>query len=72
MADLSTKKDPLDLPNERPDYVRDLSGPEVEGVDAPPAVGTDPGDAPSGEVEKPVVHLDDEAVRKAEREGKGF
>jgi hypothetical protein len=74
MADLSTKKDPLNLPHEKPDYVEDTSGPErsERDPDAQPAVGTDPMEPSSSEAEKPTVHLDEEAVRKAEREGKGF
>ncbi len=72
MADLSTKKDPLDLKRERPPYVIDRSGPEDESTDAPSAVGTDPTDEPNAEVHKPGVSLDDDEVRRAEREGKGF
>jgi hypothetical protein len=74
MADLSTKKDPLHLQDEKPDYVEDTSGPARAGLDrdAQPAVGSDPMEPSSSDVEKPVVHLDEEAVRKAEREGKGF
>ena len=74
MADLSTKKDPLDLPDEKPDYVQDTSGPERSGLDADaqPADGTDPMEGAAEGVEKPTVHLDEEAVRRAEREGKGM
>ena len=74
MADLSTKKDPLDLSDETPDYVQDTSGPERPDLDpdVPPAVGSDPMEGASEGIQKPTVHLDDEAVRRAEREGKGF
>lgn len=77
MADLSTKKDPLDLRHEHPDYVEDVSGSvDSDGVDASettaPSVGTDPQATGETGVEKPSVHLDPEAVAKAEREGKGF
>lgn len=77
MSDLSTKKDPLHLRHERPDYVEDVSGEGNEdGRDLSeteqPSVGTDPQTTGSTDVQKPVVHLDPEAVRKAEDEGKGF
>ena len=74
MADLSTKKDPLNLPNETPPYVIDTSGPERGDHDpeAQPAVGNDPMETSSEGIEKPTVHLDDEKVREAERQGKGF
>jgi hypothetical protein len=72
MADLSTKKNPLDLRRERPPYVIDRSGPENEATDAPSAVGTDPTEEPNADVQKPGVSLDADAVRRAEREGKGF
>jgi hypothetical protein len=72
MADDSTKKNPLDLRRERPPYVIDRSGPELEDIDAASAVGTDPTEAPDSRVEKPTVSLDPDAVRRAEREGKGF
>ncbi len=72
MADQSTKKDPLDLRRERPPYVIDRSGPELEDIDTPSAVGTDPTETPDSEVQKPTVALDEDAVRRAEREGKGF
>jgi hypothetical protein len=72
MADHSTKKNPLELRRERPPYVIDRSGPEREDIDAPSAVGTDPTEAPDAEVGKPTVSLDEDAVRRAEREGKGF
>ena len=77
MADLSTKKDPLHLRDERPDYVEDTSGSgDVDGIDhsedQQPTVGTDPQTTGDLDAEKPVVHLDEDAVRKAEAEGKGF
>ncbi len=75
MADLSTKKDPLDLPNETPDYVADTSGPESSRADedAQPAVGNDPQDTgvEGGEGLR-APGLDEEKVRQAEAEGKGF
>jgi hypothetical protein len=69
MADLSTKKNPLHLREEKPDYVQDTSGTDA---DRPSGVGTDPGDAADDGVRRPAVHLDEEKVREAEREGKGF
>jgi hypothetical protein len=70
MADLSTKKDPLHLKEEKPDYVQDTSG--TDDPDRPSEVGSDPEQGPSEGPRKPVVHLDEQAVRKAEREGKGL
>ncbi|OZC02246.1 hypothetical protein [Rubricoccus marinus] len=78
MSDLSTKKDPLHLRDERPDYVQDNSGlgNEVDGDDdqseeVQPSMNLvqDPG---SSEIEKPTVHLDMDKVKKAESEGKGM
>ena len=78
MADLSSKDDPLHLRDERPDYVEDKSGlgneaggdddlseeqaPEMNRVEDPGSLGVD----------KPHVTLDEDAVRKAESEGKGY
>ncbi|MAQ95778.1 hypothetical protein B1759_16335 [Rubrivirga sp. SAORIC476] len=78
MADLSTKDDPLHLRDERPDYAQDKSGmgnqpnsdddlseeqaPEMNRVEDVGSLGVD----------KPTVTLDEEAVRKAEAEGKGY
>lgn len=70
MADLSTKKDPLHLPDERPDYVEDKSG--VRDPDEQPDAATDPMSLPTEGPHKPAVPLDEEKVRKAEREGKGY
>ena len=64
----NTKPDADDLKNEHPDYVEDLTG-DAGDEDVQPQVGTDvmdPGSA--GEIEKPVVHLDEEKVRKHDRE----
>lgn len=77
MADLSTKKDPLHLRDERPDYVEDKSGKgDVDGEDvserAPSAVNAGPEDTGSLDVQKPTVTLDEEKVREAERQGKGY
>ena len=77
MADLSTKKDPLHLRQERPDYVEDKVGEDNEdGVDysetVAPQVNAGPQDPGSLGVEKPTVTLDPEKVAKAEAEGKGF
>ena len=77
MADLSTKDDPLHLRDERPDYVEDKVGEgNHDGDDVseevPPQVNAGPQDPGSLGVEKPTVELDDEAVRKAEEEGKGY
>ena len=79
MADLSTKKDPLHLREERPDYVEDRVGKgDHDGEDVsettPPTISSedvnDPGNIAS--VQKPAITLDPEKVAQAEREGKGF
>ena len=79
MADLSTKDDPLHLRDERPDYVEDKVGqgnlPDSDddvSEEVPPQVNAGPQDPGSLGVEKPTVELDEEAVRKAEAEGKGY
>jgi hypothetical protein len=72
MADLSSKKNPLDLRKERPPYVSDLSGAERGESDEPPVVGSDPTDDPNTEVTKPTIELDRAAVRRAEEQGRGF
>lgn len=79
MSDLSTKKDPLHLRDERPDYVEDKvgMGNEHDGDDdlsevIPPQINAGPQDPGSLGVDKPTVHLDEEAVRRAEAEGKGY
>ena len=79
MADLSEKKDPLHLREERPDYVEDRVGEgDHDGKDvSETTVGVvssedtmDPGNIAS--VQKPVITLDPEKVAQAEREGKGY
>lgn len=79
MADLSTKKDPLHLREERPDYVQDRVGEDnIDGKDyseeIEPQVNADVGTEDQGSlgVDKPTVTLDPEKVAQAEREGKGF
>lgn len=79
MADLSTKDDPLHLRDERPDYVEDKVGMGNEPGDSddlseelPPQVNAGPQDPGSLGVDKPTVSLDEDAVRKAEAEGKGY
>ena len=79
MADLSTKKDPLHLRDERPDYTQDKVGmgsrPNEDddlSEEVPPQVNAGPQDPGSLGVDKPTVKLDPEAVRKAEEEGKGY
>lgn len=77
MADMSTKKDPLHLRDERPDYVEDKVGEgNLDGDDqseeVAPAINNGPEDPGSLGVDKPTVTLDDEKVKQAEREGKGF
>ena len=79
MADLSTKEDPLHLRDERPDYVEDKVGmgnrPDSDddlSESVPPQVNAGPQDTGSLGVEKPHVTLDEDAVRKAEAEGKGY
>ena len=62
MADLSTKKDPLHLPEEKPDYVQDVSG--TDDTDRPSEVATDPEEGPAEGRRKPTVHLDEDAVRR--------
>jgi hypothetical protein len=52
--------------------VIDTSGPEDENADAPPAVGTDPADVSGAGDDSADITLDPDAVRRAEREGKGF
>ncbi|HLT46659.1 MAG TPA: hypothetical protein VK002_05470 [Rubricoccaceae bacterium] len=68
MADLSTKKDPLHLREEKPDYVEDLSG--TDDPDRPSEVGTDPEAGPTEGRRKPAIHLDEEKVRAHERKGR--
>ncbi|WP_420454768.1 hypothetical protein [Rubrivirga sp.] len=79
MADLSTKDDPLHLRDERPDYVQDKVGMGNEPGDdddlsevVPPQINAGPQDTGSLGVDKPTVSLDEEKVRQAEREGKGY
>ncbi len=79
MADLSTKNDPLHLRDERPDYVEDKVGlgnqPDSDddlSEELPPTVNAGPQDTGSLGIEKPTVTLDEDAVRKAEAEGKGY
>jgi hypothetical protein len=67
MADLSTKKDPLDLKNERAEYTEDVSG-NAADEDAQPNAGTDPMDLPTEGIKKPTVHLDEEKVRRHDQE----
>ena len=66
MADLSTKKDPLDIKNEAPDYAEDVSG--TDDPDVQPQIATDPMDQPTEGVQKPTVHLDEAKVRKHDQE----
>ena len=70
MADLSTKKDPLHLREEKPDYVQDQSG--TGDPEGQPNIGTDPMAGPAEGRRKPTVHLDDEEVRRAEERGEGL
>lgn len=77
MADSEMMDDPKDLRDQRPDYVEDKSGSgDVDGEDyseeEQPTVGTDPQDTGDTDVQKPHVELDEDAVREAEREGKGY
>lgn len=76
MADLSSKKDPLHLRDERPDYVQDKVGlgnqPDSDedlSEEVPPTVNAGPQDPGSLGVHKPHVELDPDAVREAERKG---
>jgi len=76
MADDTPPEDALDLRDERPEYVEDQTGEVVDGEDlsedVQPSVGTDPQDTGDTGIDKPTVKLDDEAVRRAEAEGKGY
>ena len=78
MADLSTKKDPLHLRDERPDYVEDRVGEDNEGgvdysEEIPPQVNAGPQDPGALGIDKPTAPpLDKDLVDKAEREGKGY
>lgn len=79
MADLSTKRDPLNLRNELPDYVQDrvgkgnTDGRDVSEDTASAVNSEDPMDPGTVDaVEKPIVAPDPEAVARAEAEGKGF
>lgn len=67
MADLSTKKDPLHLQHEKPDYVEDVTG-DAGDEDTQPQVGTDPQDLPTEGIHKPGVHLDEEKARRHDRD----
>ena len=76
MADLSSKKDPLHLRDERPDYVQDKAGlgnqPDADddlSETVPPTINAGPQDPGSLGVDKPHVELDEDAVREAERKG---
>ena len=80
MADLSTKKDPLHLRKERPDYVEDKvglgnqpgSGDDLSEEKAP-TVSRGPQDPGALGVDKPTAPpLDKDLVEKAEKEGKGY
>lgn len=69
MSDLSTKKDPLDLRDERPDYVEDKVGQgNVDGDDlseeVPPAVNNGPQDPGSLGKDKPTVHVDTDDAKR--------
>ncbi|HEX8386681.1 MAG TPA: hypothetical protein VF576_10880 [Rubricoccaceae bacterium] len=80
MADLSQKKDPLHLREELPDYVEDKvgkgnhnGGQDVSETTLPTISSEDPTDPGVVDaVDKPTIHLDEEKVARAEREGKGF
>lgn len=62
------KKDPLNLPNERPDYVENVSG-TAHDEDVQPQIGTDPEEtAMTGPGKRPTVHLDKKKVRQHDRE----
>ena len=58
--------DPKKLDEQHPDYVQDKSG--SEDPDNQPDIGTDPMDLPTEGIHKPVVHLDEEKVRKHDAE----
>lgn len=77
MDDSANTDDPKDLRDQRPDYVEDKSGSgDVDGEDlsetVPPHINAGPQDPGSLGVDKPTVKLDEDAVRRAEAEGKGY
>ncbi len=59
-------KDPKKLRHQKPDYVQDVSG--TDDPDHQPQVGSDPMDPPVEGTRKPVVHLDEEKVRRHDAE----
>lgn len=76
MADLSSKDNPLELRNERPDYVEDKAGlgnqPDSDddlSEEVPPTINAGPQDPGALGVDKPHVSLDEDAVRDAEQKG---
>jgi hypothetical protein len=63
-SEVSNKRDPLDIPNERPPYAEDKSGgghPEQQ-----PHIGTDPMEEPQAGKHKTIIAPDPAAVRRAE------
>ena len=62
------KKDPLNLPNERPDYAENVSGTDHDEREQP-QIGTDPQEtAMVGPGKRPTVHLDKEKVHRHDAE----
>lgn len=68
MADLSSKKDPLHLKEERPENVEDVSGPNLsrKSDDREPAVGGDPEEPPQERAGKGIdgANKGDHATRR--------
>ena len=58
--------DPDKLDEQKPDYVEDTTG--GDDPDQQPQIGTDPMEGASEGIHKPVVHLDEELVRKHDAE----
>jgi hypothetical protein len=59
-------KDPKKLRDQKPDYVKDVSG--TRDPDHQPQVGTDPMSLPQQGEERKVIAPDPEKVAKADRE----
>jgi hypothetical protein len=63
-SEVSNKRDPLNIPNEDPPYVKDVSG--GGDPEAQPNVGTDPMSTTQEGTHKTVIAPDPQAVRRAE------
>lgn len=54
------------------DLPESMSGDPGRDEEAPVRVGTDPQSLPAEPGEADTIHLDEEKIKKAEREGKGY